>query len=165
MGITAGVHRLWSHRAYKATWQLRLILMIANTMAFQNSIFEWARDHRQVHIERYGTNLFQTSNPHSSSLIKDIFIRDSRRVHHRYTDTNADPHNAARGFFFSHMGWLMVRKHELVKSSGKDLDLSDLEQDEIVMFQKRYSPHLRFSVAGMYKKSLTPNSIVGITVG
>ena len=34
-GIGAGVHRLWSHRAYKARLPLRIFLIIANTMAFQ----------------------------------------------------------------------------------------------------------------------------------
>lgn len=45
-GITGGAHRLWSHRSYRATWQLRLILMIFDSMSFQNSIYEWVRDHR-----------------------------------------------------------------------------------------------------------------------
>lgn len=45
-GITAGAHRLWSHKAYKAKWQLRLMLMLLNSIAFQNSIYEWVRDHR-----------------------------------------------------------------------------------------------------------------------
>lgn len=35
IGITAGAHRLWSHRAYKAKWPLRVILIIFNTIAFQ----------------------------------------------------------------------------------------------------------------------------------
>lgn len=35
LGITAGVHRLWSHRTYKARLPLRVFLIIANTMAFQ----------------------------------------------------------------------------------------------------------------------------------
>lgn len=35
LGITAGAHRLWAHRAYKAKWPLRVILIIFNTMAFQ----------------------------------------------------------------------------------------------------------------------------------
>lgn len=34
-GITAGAHRLWSHRAYKATWQLRLILIFLFTITGQ----------------------------------------------------------------------------------------------------------------------------------
>jgi len=33
------------------------------------------------------------------------------RVHHKYSETDADPHNATRGLFFSHMGWLLVKKH------------------------------------------------------
>ena len=38
LGITAGAHRLWSHRAYKAKWPLRVILCIFNTIAFQVSL-------------------------------------------------------------------------------------------------------------------------------
>ncbi|XP_055526041.1 acyl-CoA Delta-9 desaturase [Wyeomyia smithii] len=104
-GITAGAHRLWSHRSYKAKWPLRLILMLSQSLAFQNSIYEWTRDHR---------------------------------VHHKFTDTDADPHNAQRGFFFSHIGWLMVKKHPDVRNRGKAVDMSDLETDGIVMFQKKY---------------------------
>jgi Fatty-acid desaturase len=34
-GITAGAHRLWAHRAYKAKTPLKLILLLFNTLAFQ----------------------------------------------------------------------------------------------------------------------------------
>lgn len=104
MGITAGAHRLWSHKSYKAKLPLRALLMIFQTLAFQNHIFEWVRDHR---------------------------------VHHKFTDTNADPHNSRRGFFFSHMGWLMTKKHPDVKEKGASVDMSDLEADPVVMFQKK----------------------------
>ena len=106
LGITAGAHRLWSHRSYKATAPMRAILMIMNCFAGQNHIFEWVRDHR---------------------------------VHHKYSETDADPHNAKRGFFFSHVGWLFVRKHPDVISKGKQIPLDDLYADKIVMFQKRYA--------------------------
>jgi len=105
LGITCGVHRLWAHRSYKATWPLRMLLMLFNCIAGQNDIFEWARDHR---------------------------------VHHKYSETDADPHNAKRGFFFSHVGWLLVKKHPDVIKKGQQLDLSDLYEDKIVMFQRRY---------------------------
>ncbi|KAL6487167.1 hypothetical protein MHYP_G00037930 [Metynnis hypsauchen] len=105
LGITAGVHRLWSHRSYKAKLPLRIFLAVANSMAFQNDIYEWARDHR---------------------------------AHHKFSETNADPHNAARGFFFAHIGWLLVRKHPDVIEKGSKLDLSDLKADRVVMFQRRY---------------------------
>ncbi|XP_025322683.1 stearoyl-CoA desaturase [Vulpes vulpes] len=105
VGITAGAHRLWSHRTYKARLPLRLFLIIANTMAFQNDVYEWARDHR---------------------------------AHHKFSETDADPHNSRRGFFFSHVGWLLVRKHPAVKEKGGLLDLSDLKAEKLVMFQRRY---------------------------
>jgi stearoyl-CoA desaturase (delta-9 desaturase) len=65
-----------------------------------------------------------------------VWARDHRQ-HHKYADTNADPHNSIRGFFFSHCGWLMVRKHPDVIRNGKTIDLSDLEADPVVMFQKK----------------------------
>ncbi|XP_067619643.1 acyl-CoA Delta-9 desaturase-like [Eurosta solidaginis] len=105
LGITAGAHRLWAHRSYKAKWPLRLILMVFNTIAFQDAAYHWARDHR---------------------------------VHHKYSETDADPHNATRGFFFSHIGWLLCKKHPQVKAKGKGMDLSDLRADKILMFQKEY---------------------------
>ncbi|XP_075831210.1 stearoyl-CoA desaturase 4-like isoform X1 [Microtus pennsylvanicus] len=105
LGITAGAHRLWSHRTYKARLPLRLFLILANTMAFQNDVYEWARDHR---------------------------------VHHKFTETHADPYNSRRGFFFSHVGWLLVRKHPVVKEKGGKLDMSDLKAEKLVMFQRRY---------------------------
>lgn len=64
-------------------------------------------------------------------------MRD-HRLHHKYTDTDADPHNARRGFFFSHMGWLMMKKHPEVFKKGKGIDMSDIERDPVVMFQKRF---------------------------
>ena len=39
------------------------------------------------------------------------------RVHHKNSEEDADPHNASRGFFFAHMGWLFVKKHPEVKAS------------------------------------------------
>jgi len=64
------------------------------------------------------------------------WVRD-HRVHHKYTDTNADPHNASRGFFFSHIGWLMVRKHPDVREKGKGVEMADLERDPFVVWQRK----------------------------
>lgn len=64
-----------------------------------------------------------------------VWVRDHRQ-HHKYSDTDADPHNANRGFFFSHVGWLMSRKHPKVKEYGQKMDMSDLEADKYIMFQK-----------------------------
>lgn len=104
-GVTAGAHRYWCHRSYKAKLPLQLILMFCYTVAGQNTILEWVKDHR---------------------------------VHHKYSETVADPHDSNRGFFFSHVGWLMMRKHPDVLTKGKQLDLSDLTDDKLVMFHHRH---------------------------
>ncbi|GBM82647.1 Stearoyl-CoA desaturase 5 [Araneus ventricosus] len=104
LGITAGAHRLWSHRSYKAKWPLRVFLCILNIVAFQNDIYEWSRDHR---------------------------------VNHKFTDTDADPHNIKRGFFFVRIGSLLCKKHPDVAKKGKTIFLEDLSADPIVRFQRR----------------------------
>lgn len=71
------------------------------------------------------------------------WVRD-HRVHHKFTDTDADPYNARRGFFFSHIGWLMLRKHPDVIRKGATIDMSDLERDPLVVFQKKYDKHSLF---------------------
>ncbi|KAK3920587.1 Acyl-CoA desaturase [Frankliniella fusca] len=106
MAVLLGAHRLYSHRSYKATFLLRLLVVLWHTVSSQNCLWVWVRDHRQ---------------------------------HHKYSDTDADPHNARRGFFFSHIGWLMVRKHPAVFEAGRKVDMSDIEADWLVMFQKKYN--------------------------
>jgi stearoyl-CoA desaturase (delta-9 desaturase) len=60
------------------------------TLALQNDIYEWCRDHR---------------------------------VHHKFSETDADPLNSKRGFFFARMGWLLVKKHPQIKQKGKTVGL------------------------------------------
>jgi stearoyl-CoA desaturase (delta-9 desaturase) len=60
------------------------------------------------------------------------------RVHHKYSETDADPHNAKRGFLFSHVGWLVLTPHPNVVEKRQAVDMSDLEEDQIVMWQKKY---------------------------
>jgi stearoyl-CoA desaturase (Delta-9 desaturase) len=64
------------------------------------------------------------------------WVRD-HRTHHKYTNTNADPNNPNRGFFFSHMGWLMCKKHPDVIKYGRKIDHSDVEDDPVLQFQKK----------------------------
>ncbi|KAI1324702.1 fatty acid desaturase-domain-containing protein [Xylariaceae sp. FL0255] len=49
VGITAGYHRLWSHRSYKACAPLRYFLAICGASSVQGSIIDWCRDHRAHH--------------------------------------------------------------------------------------------------------------------
>lgn len=107
ISITAGYHRLWSHRAYEAHWLVRLFFAIGGTYAVQNTILHWSSDHR---------------------------------IHHMHVDNNEkDPYSAKRGFWYSHMGW-MIREYNL--NPNKDFEnCKDLKKDPVVMFQhKHYLP-------------------------
>ena len=75
----------------------------------------------------------------SASLQNDIleWSRD-HRVHHKFSDTDADPHNSHRGFFFAHMGWLLCKKHPDVLEKGKTVSLADIEADPVVQFQRQF---------------------------
>uniref|UniRef100_A0A1L8EJ74 Putative fatty acid desaturase n=2 Tax=Haematobia irritans TaxID=7368 RepID=A0A1L8EJ74_HAEIR len=105
IGITAGAHRLWSHKSYNASLPLRIVLIFLFTIAGQRDAYTWALDHR---------------------------------IHHKFSETEADPHNAKRGFWFAHVGWLFLTPHPKVAEKRKVIDMSDLENDGVVMFQRRW---------------------------
>ena len=103
ISITAGYHRLWSHKAYKAHPVLRAIFALGGACALQNDVFNWASDHRR---------------------------------HHAFVDNNErDPYSAGRGFWFSHIGWI-VRNYE----SGKQdfSNIKDLQRDPILCWQHKH---------------------------
>jgi stearoyl-CoA desaturase (delta-9 desaturase) len=48
-GITMGYHRLFAHKAFNAHPLVQIGLACLGAMAFQNSVFHWASDHRRHH--------------------------------------------------------------------------------------------------------------------
>jgi stearoyl-CoA desaturase (delta-9 desaturase) len=82
-GITVGFHRYFTHRAFRAQQWLRVMLAVAGSLAIQGPVIQWVADHRK---------------------------------HHRFSDRDGDPHSpwrygdnawaVAKGFFYSHLGWL-----------------------------------------------------------
>ncbi len=49
MSITAGYHRLWSHKTYKAHPFIRFVFALGGACALQNDVLHWASDHRRHH--------------------------------------------------------------------------------------------------------------------
>lgn len=47
--ISAGYHRLFAHRSYRASAPIRLVWLIMGAASFQNSALKWASDHRIHH--------------------------------------------------------------------------------------------------------------------
>ncbi|KAJ3016100.1 hypothetical protein HKX48_004191, partial [Thoreauomyces humboldtii] len=46
LGITAGYHRLWSHRSYEASKPYQIWMSLAGAGAVEGSIKWWSRHHR-----------------------------------------------------------------------------------------------------------------------
>jgi stearoyl-CoA desaturase (delta-9 desaturase) len=105
IGLTAGGHRLWSHRSYSAKLPLRIFLMLAHTCGVQGPIYGWSVGHR---------------------------------LHHKYSETDADPNNPYRGLFYAHIGWILKKEHPNVSVKEKKYNNTDLLNDPVVMFQKKY---------------------------
>jgi stearoyl-CoA desaturase (delta-9 desaturase) len=100
LGITAGYHRLFSHRSYKANNVVKVVLSILGAATWENSAVEWCSDHRR---------------------------------HHRLVDTDDDPYNAHRGFWYSHILWICKRG----KFDGDLSNVRDLLRDPITSWQHR----------------------------
>lgn len=104
MSITAGYHRLWSHRTYQAKRPLCFIYALGGAFAMQNSALHWSSDHR---------------------------------VHHKHVDNNnIDPYSANKGFWYSHIGW-MLREYQAHRYNNYE-NVRDLKKDPIVMWQHKH---------------------------
>lgn len=49
LSITLGYHRLFSHLSFQAKWPVRLFTLAFGACAFENTVINWASDHRRHH--------------------------------------------------------------------------------------------------------------------
>ncbi|MGD9696312.1 MAG: acyl-CoA desaturase [Thermoleophilia bacterium] len=99
LGITAGFHRLFAHRSFKATPAVRAAFAILGCMAVQGPLTQWVTDHRKHHAlsDREG-------DPHSPHVHRGGIV------------------GALSGFLHAHMGWLFTTKGmERGRRYGRDL--------------------------------------------
>ncbi|KAH7043570.1 delta-9 desaturase [Linnemannia elongata] len=124
LGITAGYHRLWAHRAYSAGPAMSFILALLGAGAVEGSIKWWSRGHR---------------------------------AHHRWTDTEKDPYSAHRGLFFSHVGWMLVKRPGW-KIGHADID--DLNKSKLVVWQ-----HNNYTALVILMGVVFPTAVAGLGWG
>ncbi|GEM81434.1 acyl-CoA desaturase [Vibrio superstes] len=104
LSITAGYHRLWSHKTYQASPFLKAIFAIGGAFSLQNSALHWSSDHRE---------------------------------HHKHVDHDVkDPYSASRGFWYSHIGWMLRDYNQSTYSDYQNC--RDLKKDKIVQWQHKY---------------------------
>jgi stearoyl-CoA desaturase (delta-9 desaturase) len=98
LGVSVGLHRYFTHGAFKAARWLRITLAVAGSLAMEGTVVQWVADHRRHHAyaDRDG-------DPHSPW---------------RYGATVA---GLTKGLFFAHCGWLFARR-----SSNSDRFAPDL---------------------------------------
>lgn len=98
--ITAGYHRLFSHRSYKLSRVGQFAMGLGGVTAAQKGPLWWAGHHRR---------------------------------HHQAPDTDRDVHSPLRGFWWSHVGWVISRRYKATDFRAVD----DLAQyPELVMLNR-----------------------------
>lgn len=100
LSITAGYHRLFSHKSYDAHPIAKIIFLLIGASAWQGSALKWSSDHRR---------------------------------HHSHIDGDKDPYNINRGFFFAHMGWMLLKE-----SIDQPIQAIDLQKDKWISLQDKH---------------------------
>lgn len=98
LGITAGYHRLFTHRTFKATGWVAALLAIAGSMAGQGPVISWVALHRRHH-----ECSDQEGDPHSPNLSGDGW------------------RGALRGLAHSHFLWMHRHEYPNVVHYAPDL--------------------------------------------
>ena len=82
LSITAGYHRLFSHRAYEAHWSYRLFHLLGGASAFEGSALNWSSEHRAHHAE-----VDTEADPYA--ITKGFFFAHMGWLfHHRWPDVD-----------------------------------------------------------------------------
>ena len=80
----------------------------------------------------------------------------SHRAHHRYTDTDLDPYGAHHGFWWSHIGWMLVKPST---KPGPE-DIRDLKNNTVVIWQHQWFFTLAF-IFGVLVPAVVPGLFWG----
>jgi stearoyl-CoA desaturase (delta-9 desaturase) len=98
-GLTAGFHRLFSHKSFEAAPALRAALAVLGSLALQGPVIRWVADHRRHH--QFSD---QDGDPHSPHLsYGEGFLA------------------YWRGLWHSHLGWFFSRQKTVVRRFAPDL--------------------------------------------
>lgn len=89
LSVTAGYHRLFAHKTYQAAWPVRLFFLVFGAGSLENSVLNWAADHRVHHAhvdeERDPYNIqkgfwwahmgwiFFEADPPSQTVVRDLY--------------------------------------------------------------------------------------------
>lgn len=110
-GVAAGLHRLFTHRSFKANRALKVTLAVAGSMALEGSLISWVAIHRRHHMFSD-----QPDDPHSP---------------YRYGTSSS---GIVRGFLWAHVGWLFAADSTDTQRFAPDL----LRDRDLVVVDKLF---------------------------
>ena len=87
---------------------------------------------------RLGTLIFGACAFENSAL---DWSSDHRK-HHKFVDSEDDPYNINKGFWWAHIGWLFFK----LSPEEELTNVPDLKKDRLVMWQHRYTQEIAFVV-------------------
>lgn len=125
---------LWSHSISMAAWIVFAIFVVWNGLGITAGYHRlWAhRTYQATWIVRFILMIGGTLGVQNSIL----FWASGHRTHHQHVDdVDHDPYSAKRGFWYSHIGW-MLRNYPSGAANYKNAP--DLLNDPMVMFQHNY---------------------------
>lgn len=123
-----------THGYSGAAWAWFAFFLVANGMSITGGYHRlWAHKTYEAHWSlRLFFLIFGTMALQNSVW---VWASGHRTHHQRVDDVDHDPYSARRGFWFSHIGW-MIRAHP---SGSPDLaNIPDLKRDPLLAFQHRF---------------------------
>jgi stearoyl-CoA desaturase (delta-9 desaturase) len=124
----------FAHGYSASAWVIAFVFLWASGLAITAGYHRlWAHRSYSAHWSvRVLLMLFGAQALQNSILV----WASQHRTHHRFVDDwDKDPYSARRGFWFSHMGWILRNYPSGVNDFT---NARDLERDPIVMFQHRF---------------------------
>lgn len=120
LGVTVGLHRLFTHKSFKPNRPLKIALGIAGSLAIEGPITRWVADHRKHHkfSDREG-------DPHSPW---------------RYGETIPA---LTKGFAYAHLGWMFNAEQTPQRQYAPDL----LKDRDIVRLSRQFPMWVLISLA------------------
>ena len=119
-------------------WSMFAVFMITTGLSITGGYHRlWAHRAYEAH---YSMRLFFALLGACALQNSVLHWASDHRKHHRYVDdTNRDPYPATKGFWFSHIGWIL-REYDHIENDFTNV--KDLCRDPILAWQHKYYLHL-----------------------